>query len=372
MSYIENTLNRLSILNKKPLCFTFDFKDSDDKISVHFYDVTTLKLIKKLEESKKITKIGKISRSVKYSDGKWELKYTDYVPEEYPNRVLLLQISNLRNDGNLDIETGVEKYISNKLHQKWKNSQVKSGNIVTAITATIGVSSIIPKGFPEANLNQALGLIVLKDYCTVNNEKRTINKEYVVTYLNSIFAVSQLMRYGGFRAGQSGLSTAEIKSVLIPIFEPKTQDTIMEQTKSHRTHAYSYEMAYFEKANSFLNLFETVLGEKLPQENKNTFICEPENLGDRFDSTYNSPNLQKLHSYLRALKDEGKIDLVKGKKILAKNRKINKDIFEKQKLELFRYVDINKVNKEVGSFDDFRENLLMDLPTRARLFIKRE
>jgi len=197
MKYIENTLNRLTIIKKNPLCFTFNFKDSDDKISAHFYDITTLELIKKLENSKHITKIGKISKSVKYSDGKWELKYTDYVPEEYPNRVLLLQISNLRNDGNLDIETGIEKYITNELHQKWKNSQVKSGNIVTAITATIGVSSLIPEGFPEANLNQALGLIVLKEHCTVNNEKRIINKDYVVTYLNSVFAVSQFMRYGG-------------------------------------------------------------------------------------------------------------------------------------------------------------------------------
>jgi len=172
------------------------------------------------------------------------------------------------------------------------------------------------------------------------------------------------------RAGQSGLSTVEIKSVLIPIFDEKTQNDIMEQTKSHRTNAYSYEKAYFEKASNFYNLFETVLEENLPQENMRTFFCDPKNLGDRIDCPYNSPDRQRLQVYLKKLENEGKINLVKGKKILAKNRKINQDTFQRRKLELFKYVDINKVNKEIGNIDDFQEKLLLNLPTRARQFIK--
>lgn len=370
MSEIEDTLNRLVTIRKKPLCFIFKPAKSDDKISVHFYDVDTLELIKKLDFSKHKTTIGKISKSVKYSDGKWELKYTDYVPREYPHSVLLLQISNLRDDGNINLESGVEKYIPLELHGKWENSQVKTGNIVMAITATIGVSSLVPEQFPEANLNQALALIVLKESSIVDNEERKINKEYVVTYLNSKFGKAQLMRYGGFRAGQGGLSTAEIKSVLIPILSEKVQNEIVEQTKKHRTNAYASEMTYFEKAENMANLLENVLEEKMPQENHRTFVCPPDRIRDRIDCLYNSPDLRRLQDYLSKLETEKKVQLLKGKKLLAKNRKINKEIFEKRKAESFKYVDINKVNKEIGSIDDFKEDLLLKLPTRARQFIK--
>ena len=70
------------------------------------------------------------------------------------------------------------------------------------------------------------------------------------------------------------------------------------------------------------------------------------------------------------LKDEGKIQLIKGENIIPKNRGISKKIYEEREIELFKYIDIDNVNKEVGSITGFTEDFLLKLPTRARQFIK--
>jgi len=371
MNEIENTLKRVVVVGKEPLCFVLKFVETDDKISAHFYDTASLDLIRRIEASKHVTSIGEISQSVKYSDGKWELRFTDYVPTEYPNRVLLLQVSNLRSDGHIDTETGIEKYLPLELHQRWKHSQVKAGDIIIAITGTtIGIASIVPEGFPEANLNQALGHIVLKKAFELGERSIEINKEYVLTYLNSKFGKTQVLRYGGFRAGQGGLSTGEVKSILIPLFEEPIQYKIMDQTKEHRTNAYSYGKRLLEKAEEITFLLENVIGEKMPRKSQQTFLCYPQVLGDRIDCLYNSPDIKELQAYLSKLEKEGKLQLIKGEGITAKDRGISKKIYEERELEIFKYIDIDNVNKEVGSIEGFTEDFLLKLPTRARQIIK--
>ncbi len=372
MNIIENTLKRVTVVEKKPLCFILNFDEkTDDKISAHFYDVSSLDLIRKIEASKHVTTIGAISQSVKYSDGKWELKFTDYVPRGFPNSVLLLQVSNLRTDGHIDIETGIEKYIPVELHQKWKHSQVKTGDIILAITGvTIGVASLIPEGFPDANLSQALGHIVLKKNFTIEDKLIEINSEYVLTYLNSKFGKTQVLRYGGFRAQHCGLSTGEVKSILIPLFDEKIQHKILEETKEHRTNAYCYEKRFFEKSEDITLLLERVLEAEAPRNTQQIFLCNPEKLGDRIDCLFNSPDVIKLQAYLSKLEEEGKIQLIKGEAILAKDRDISKKIYEAREVDVFKYIDIDNVDKEVGSIEGFTEDFLLKLPTRARQFIK--
>ncbi|HMK93883.1 MAG TPA: hypothetical protein VK536_00635 [Candidatus Limnocylindrales bacterium] len=369
MNEIADTLRRIAVTKKKPLCFILDFKETDDKISAHFYDTTSLELIKKIEESQHVTTLDGLSESVRYSDGKWELRTTDYVPKEYPNSVLLLQSSNLRSDGYLDLETGGEKYISSELHKKWKHSQVKTGNIVLAITGVIiGVASLIPENFPEANLSQALGYVVLKKNLELNGRLIEISPEYILTYLNSKFGKTQFLRYGGFRAQHCGLSTREVKSVLVPLFDEKVQNNIVEQTKKHRFSAYSYEKALLEKTEDMTLLLERVLEEPMPRHSQHIFACYPE--GDRIDCLCNSPDIQNLNAYLLNLEAEGKITLVKPEDLLAKDRDITKKIYNKNEIGLFKYVDIENVDKNVGIVEGFTEDFLLKLPTRARQFIR--
>lgn len=172
---------------------------------------------------------------------------------------------------------------------------------------TIGIASMIPKDFPEANLNQALGHIVLKFFlCELNEKPIEINKEYVLTYLNSKFGKTQVLRYGGFRAGQGWLSTGEVKSLLIPLFDEPIQRKIMEQINEHRTKAYSYGKRFYEKAEEITFLLENVLGEVMPRKSQKTFLCYPQNFSDRIDCLYNSPDIIKLQAYLSKLEKKEK------------------------------------------------------------------
>ena len=365
----QTLLKRIkTIAQNTPNCFLLKY-ENDDKISCHFYEPITLKLIQNLTNSKHTTSIENISESVKYSDGKWELNYSDYVPQDYPNSILLLQVSNLNDDGTISLDTGREKYITLEKHTKWKNSQIKSYDLVMAITgSTIGRTSIIPKNFSHANLNQALAKIVLKEKTLIRKNKVEINKKYVTMYLNSKFGHMQIKRYGGFRSGQGGLSTNEIKSVLIPLPSIERQNQIMSMLVDHSKNAINTEKKYLQKLNEMSNLLEKVFKQNISMKKQQHFIISGNKL-DRIDCFYNSLTLKDFYEYLSKLERDKKISVSHGCNLLT-YRKINKVNYESKKIQTFKYVDIENVDKELGVINGFEEDFLMNLPTRARQIIK--
>jgi hypothetical protein len=363
-------LKRVSIRrSEQPFIFSLDIAELDDKLSCHYYNPDTLRTIIELENCNDITTIKDISTHVRYSDGKWELKYTDYVPQEYPESVLLLQVSNLNSDGTLNLETGREKYIKRELHDKWHNSQVKPNNIVVAITGTtIGLSSIIPDNFPEANLNQALGIIELKESVLLKNMPRHINKEFVVMYLNCLYAGVQFKRYGGFRSGQSGLATKEIKSVLIPIPNNVIQSGIV--NKNHKLKAKIEESVnqYDKTIGNISNLLESIFPIKYVYPKQNFFIDTLK--FDRLDYLYNSRELKSIRSFLNNLVEQKKVELVSPSKYFDKFRTISKSKYTSLQYSIFKYIDIDNVDKDIGFIRGHQEDILLKLPTRARQIMK--
>src|SRR3989344_4325086 len=199
--------------------FVLENTDGLDKISCHSHDPEYLKLMATL--SKKGISLNNLCEKITYGSGKWELRTTDYVPENYPHAIKLLQISNIDNNGKI-INTDRDKYVSKELHQKWKVSQVKRGDLIIAITGTLGRIALFDETY-EANLNQALGIARLK---TEYNGIKII-PEFIHFYLNSYFALKQFMASGGYRSGQSGLSLEEIGSVYIILPEEKEQKKIL-------------------------------------------------------------------------------------------------------------------------------------------------
>lgn len=372
MSTIPNLLKRIEELSiNDPICFCLNPTSDDEKLSAHFYDPRTLKLIKNLEKCNQITTVGSISQKVCYSDGKWDLRYSDYVHEDYPNCVLLLQISNLKNDGTLNIETGREKFISREFHEKWKNSQVKSDDIIIAITGTIGRSSLVPNGFQDANLNQALAMIVLKKSEAVNGKKINIDKKYVLYYLNSELAQTQLRRYGGFRSNQDGLSTTEIKNTLIPLPLEKKQTTIVKLVENHLNNSANSQSKLQKATRQFLFLLEDVLEEKLPELKNEVFTFDLNSSSSRLDYGANSLDLEKTMSYLEKAVNNKKIELKNGKKLLSDDRNMRKKEVEKNKARFYKYVDFANVDNQLGSINASEEDILMNLPTRARQVMKK-
>lgn len=368
MSTLE-LLKRVSVKSPKPLIFILVLAESDDRISCHYYDPKTLKTIIELEGSNDITTVKEISNSVKYSDGKWELKYTDYVPQEYPNSVLLLQVSNLNTDGTINLATGREKFIRKELHDKWQNSKVKPGNIIIAIAGTtIGLSSIIPDSFPEANLNTNLGVMDLKETLLINDTPRHINKEFVVTYLNCSYATVQFKRYGGFRAGQGGLATGEIKSILIPIPEDSIQTGIMNKIHKFNSEIKELVNEYDKAIENISQLFESIFPIKYNYPKSNFSIGNLKY--DRLDYLYNSKELEAIHSFLNNLVEQKMVELVSPSKYFDESRILSKSKYELLKYSRFKYVDIDNVDKEIGLIRGHQEDVLLKLPARARLIMK--
>lgn len=366
----SDLLNRVSVRrDESPMIFVLDNDKSDDKISCHYYNPIALQTFIELENGNDVTTIKDITNSVKYGAGKWELNYTDYVPQEYLGAVLLLQVSNLNSDGTLNLETGREKYIKRELHDKWLSSQVKPNNIAIAITGTtIGLSSLIPDNFPEANLNQALGIMDLKDKVTLNNTVRSINKEYIITYLNSGYANVQFKRYGSFRSGQSGLATGEIKKVMIPIPENSVQNEIVSKIHKAKTEIQKAINEYNQVINDISELFESIFPIKYNYTQHTFYVDTLKH--DRLDYLYNSKELEAINLFLKVLTEQKMVELVSPSKYHDKSRMISKSKYELLKYSTFKYVDIDNVDKEIGFIRGHQEDVLLKLPTRARQIMK--
>jgi restriction endonuclease S subunit len=357
---IKEILSDIHVRGNSPLCFSLDIKKYD-KISCHFYDPRTLNLIKKLDKLENSVSLDEICDKVIYSDGKWELHTEDYVPEEFPDSVLLLQVLNLSEDG--IIRTKYDKFIRKELHTRWKNSQIKPNDIVMAITGTIGLCALISEGFREANLNQALARIVLKEKIVRNGKEVKINPQFIVFYINSLYGRTQLERLGGSRAGQSGLSTTEIKSIKLPLPSYEIQTRVVNEVDAFKKKARVKIGNYKECLEKLKELLNSRLNIKKKDFGK-SFIVKSSKLTDRLDGYFHHPELAYIQNEIRKL-DHDKFEIV-GCKELNRIKPIDKETCEKVRTTIFKYVDIGNTTVDLGLILGHEEDILLNLPTRAR------
>lgn len=339
--------------------FILDNLESLEKISCHSHDPELLRLIRKL--SGKGIKLSDLSQKITYGSGKWELRTTDYVPQNYPNAVKLLQISNIDNSGRI-IDTDRDKYIPKELHNKWEVSQVKKGDLIIAITGTLGRLALFNEKY-EANLNQALGIIRLKE----EHDGIKIIPEFIHFYLNSYFAYQQFMALGGYRSGQSGLSLDEIGSVYIILPEEKEQRRILsriQEIKDNILKETNKKEEYLHKLNNLLDGYTELNLSKISQ----TWVIEPEKIFDRIDCYFNSQELEKIRDTIKRLdKDKFEIVIAKNLNLISS---MKKEELEESKLHVFKYVDIGNTEKELGEIQGFEEDILFNLPSRAKMRAK--
>ncbi|MBI2630807.1 hypothetical protein HYW73_01145 [Candidatus Nomurabacteria bacterium] len=339
--------------------FTLNEVQNLDKLSCHNYDPELLALIKKLTTNQEVVSLKKLSEKITYGSGKWELRTTDYVPESYPDRVKLLQISNIDDNGQI-IETERDKYISSDLHAKWAVSKVRKGDLVIAITGTLGRIALFDKNY-EANLNQALGIIRLKK--EFNGVK--ILPEFVHLYLNSYYAVEQFMGLGGYRAGQSGLSLDEIGSIYIVLPEEKKQIEILEKVKKIRDEASEQNNQFKKSLQDISNTVDNYINFDLSQVSK-TWITGNEEIIDRIDCYFHSQQLKLIHKKIKEL-DKKDFDIIKAGD-LNLIKAVSKKWVDKNKFHIFKYIDIGNTEKELGDIKGFEEDILLNLPSRSRMF----
>jgi len=339
---------------------TFILNDTKqlDKLSCHSHDPEVIELISKLKSSKyKVQLKNLLSEKVISGPMGFQLHTYDYVPENYPDAVKLLQISNINKSGKI-ITIERDKYISKEKNEELKNSQVKKNDLIIAKTGTIGRIALFQENY-KANLNQALGIIRLKEI----NKSIKISPDFIHLYLNSYFAYEQFMKLGGYRAGQSGLSLNEIGSIYIILPDENKQKEILNKI-NYLKNKISKEMKEYRK---YIHKLNTVLDEYTNLDLTNiskTWIILNEKIFDRIDCYFNSPQLDKIHKIINKL-DKNNFEVIEANRLNIVPI-MNKNEREENKTHLFKYVDIGNTEKDLGWVLGFEEDILFNLPSRAK------
>lgn len=92
-------------------------------------------------------------------------------------------------------------------------------------------------------------------------------------------------------------------------------------------------------------------------------------LKGRLDCYSHMPSYKKLIKELKILEEKEKIKLIMGDTLNIVNQ-MSKEEYEKIKTKSFKYIDIGNTEKDLGLIRGYEEDLLIALPTRARMIIK--
>lgn len=94
------------------------------------------------------------------------------------------------------------------------------------------------------------------------------------------------------------------------------------------------------------------------------FIVQPEELKERLDAFYYSPELRTIQYKLNKIACDGKIDLKTGSDLVLKPDLSAPKVRDLDG-QIFKYLEVGDVNNR-GDIVDYQENQLKNLPTRAR------
>ena len=315
--------------------FILNELDSLNKLSFHSYDPQILELIKKISNKGFILN-DLLEEDIISGPMGFHLHTYDYVPENFPNAVKLLQISNIDEFGEL-INTKRDKYISKEKDEFLKKSRVKKGDLIIAKTGEVGRLALLNEDY-ESNLNQALGIIRMKkEYGGIK-----IIPEYIHLYLNSYYALKQFLRLGGYRAGQSGLSLDEIGSIYVILPKEDEQIKIIEEINKIRKEAIIHYNKYIEYSNQSKNVVFDILNIPIPNEDERIFIYSDE-FKKRIDVPYNSPFLKKLLINIKKNKHDELNKLLKEAE--------NKFIFS----DFYNVIDLDNIDENLSEIWSWEE-----------------
>lgn len=221
-------LNRLGIETPAATETTKTFFSRASKLSGNRFDPFYHK--KEFEELEKIlTRINPVRFSsiieiiTKGETPLW--KGEIYVDEGVP----FLRVQNIEIDG----IKGEQIFITEELHNQMRRSKLFGGEILFTMAGSIGIATIFPNDFGEANINQAIAKIVLKS----NLE---LNKKYIVEILNSKICKKQSERFLTVSA-QPNINFEQIKSIKIPLPPLEVQEEIAAHIQSIRQQAKDLE-----------------------------------------------------------------------------------------------------------------------------------
>lgn len=202
--------------------FVVKYHTVEKRFDSRFYQPKYIQPIKILEEVNSLKTISEISKLVA-SGATPRAKGSAYTDRE--KGIPFIRITNLKN-GKIDLTEAI--YIKREIHEgALKRSQLQPNDVLLSMAGTIGVSVVVPDNLEEANINQALARIVLKE---------GINPHYVSQFLNSPIGRLQTERLCR-PAVQANINLQEINSIKIPVPPLEVQNKIAAGAQRRRQRA---------------------------------------------------------------------------------------------------------------------------------------
>ena len=189
---------------------------SNNRADPRYYKPYFKEFEEQLTKRKDIKNIGEISKYVG-SGATPKAGGDDYTSSE--RGIPFIRIVNLRNN---TVVLDDVLYIKNEIHEGMlKRTQLKLNDVLLSMAGTIGLSVVVPKNLGEANINQAIARIVVKD---------NVNPFYLSALLNSKIGKIQTDRLSR-PAVQANINLEEIRALKIPIPPLSIQNKIAEEVK---------------------------------------------------------------------------------------------------------------------------------------------
>jgi len=265
---------------KNNKCFIVWSNEIEGRIDAYYYS-SKFDKVKKLQ-NKKTIKFGDLIEVI--TKGETPLWRGDV----YSNSgIPFLKVQNISEEG----IKGDLFYISEKIHDRMKRSQLNGGELLYTMAGRIGTATILPDNFGKANINQAIAKIILE---------KDINRDYIKCLLNSDFCKLQVERFLTTSA-QPNINFEQIKDIKIPLLSPETQKKIVATMQS----AYDKEADKKQKAKNILNSIDDyILGEleiKMPDaQDRETFCINSQEVNKgRLDCYYYQPKFKQGEKSLK-------------------------------------------------------------------------
>jgi len=270
----------MPVANANNKCFIVWSNEIKDRIDAYYYS-SKFDKVKKLQ-NKKTIKFGDLIEVI--TKGETPLWRGDvYLSSGIP----FLKVQNISDEG----IKGDLFYISDKVHERMKRSQLNGGELLYTMAGRIGTASILPDNFGKANINQAIAKIILK---------KDANREYLKCLLNSDFCKLQAERFLTTSA-QPNINFEQIKDIRIPLLTPETQNKIVELMQS----TYNKKAEKEKGAENILNSIDDyILGEleiKMPEaQDKECFGINSQEVNKgRLDCYYYQPQFKEAEKSLK-------------------------------------------------------------------------
>ena len=327
----------------------------NEKMGVIFYNPETIKFLNKLKKTGlEYTQLKNLIDNNQLTIGSTP-KGASYIEEG----VNFIRVQDIDDDGNIDLENC--KKISLQYHLKKIKSKIDFMNILVVITgATVGKTSIFEYKDIEANINQNIIKIVV--------DESKIDPHFLYYYIKSKAGQIQLIR-NAQRMAQEYLNYPSIKSISIvyPIDKIR-QRKILEDIKDFRKKVYENKLKYEETIKRLASIFESKINFNENLTPKKEF--KESKLNNRLDCFSLNPNYYLILKILKKLEKNKIVYIANNLNTSLAEKKINKKEFDIIKFNKFRYLDIGNTTEHQNIQKGYEEDLLINLPTRARIFIK--